>query len=94
MHKDFEVTIDGKTAHFHARAGAAHDIGIYAHGGATPCVVLTESNVLERALHAFVDTDELINLAILQTINHGLIERARETGKPVHEALVFVPNLE
>ena len=86
--------IDGQMVHFQARAGAAHDIGIYACNGTTPCVVLTESNVLERALHAFVDTDELINLAILQTINHGLIERARETGKPVHEALVFVPNLE
>ena len=93
MHKDFEMMINGKLAHFQARAGAAHAIGIYAHGVATPCVVLTESNILERALHAFVDTDELINLAILQTINHELIERARETGEPVHEALVFVPNL-
>ena len=93
MQKDFEVMIDGQTMHFQARAGAAHDIGIYADGVATPCVVLTESNALERALHAFMDTDELINLDILQTINHELIERARETGKPVHDALVFVPNL-
>jgi hypothetical protein len=36
----------------------------------------------------------LINLAILQTINHRLIERARETGDPVHEALAFIPNPE
>lgn len=92
MQKDFEVTIDGQTAHFQARAVAAHHIEIYANGSAAPCVILTESNLLERALHSFVDTGELISLAIVQTINHRLIERARETGKPVHEALAFVPN--
>jgi hypothetical protein len=86
--------IDGQAAHFHARATAAHHIEIYANCSAAPCVILTESNLLERALDAFVDTGELINLAILQTINHRLIERARETGDPVHEALAFIPNPE
>jgi hypothetical protein len=47
---------------------------------------------LERALNALVDKEELLDLAILQTVRHGLIERAKQTGEQVHESLVFVPN--
>jgi hypothetical protein len=92
MQKDFELNIDGQISRFTARTGTAHDVGIYENGAAAPCVVLTESNALERAFGRLVDKDELLDLAISQTIRHGLIERARETGGMVREALTFVPN--
>jgi hypothetical protein len=92
MQKNFELTIDGQVMNFTARPGIAHDVGIFEEGASGPCVVLAESNGLERALNALVDKEELLSIAILQTINHGLIERSRKTGEQVHESLVFVPN--
>ena len=92
MQKDFELIIDGQAAHFTARTGTAHDVGIYEYGASVPCVVLAESNALERRLNALVDKDELLSIAILQTIKRGLIEQARHSGEIVRESLVFVPN--
>jgi hypothetical protein len=92
MQKNFEIDVDGRAVNFTARSGIARDVGIYEDGAAKPCVVLSESNVLERALNALVDKEELLDLAILQTVRHGLIERAKQTGEQVHESLVFVPN--
>jgi hypothetical protein len=92
MRKDFECVVDGRTASFSARTGSAHDVGIYAEGASTPCVVLTESNGLERALDNLMDKDELLSIAIAQATQHGLIGRAMRTGAQVHESLVFVPN--
>lgn len=92
MQKEFEVSIDGQPAHFTARTGTDHDVGIFESGAATPCIVLNEHNGLERTLASLVDKEELLSLAILQTINDGLIERAREAGEQIHETLVFVPN--
>lgn len=93
MQKKFEITVDGRVVNFTARSGMARDVGIYEDGAAEPCVVLSESNALERALNALVDKDELLDFAILQTVRHGLIERAKQTGEQIHESLVFVPNL-
>jgi hypothetical protein len=92
MRKDFEFDIDGKMFRFSARTGTAHDVGIYEEGATVPCVVLTESNGLERALDSLVDKEELLSLAIVQATQHGLIERARQTGAPVQESLMFVRN--
>jgi hypothetical protein len=92
MQKNFDLSIDGRISHFTARLGTADDVGIYELDAAAPCVVLTRSNGLDRALGALVDGEELIDLAISQTANHGLIARAREKGEPVHEALLFVRN--
>jgi hypothetical protein len=92
MQKNFALDIDGQTVHFTARSGIAHDVGIYQDGAAKPCVVLSEGNALERSLNALVDKEELLDLAILQTVRQGLIERAKQTGEQVHESLVFVPN--
>jgi len=92
MRKDFEFNINGNTSRFSARTGTAHDVGIYAEGASVPCVVLTESNGLERALDRVVDKEELLSIAIVQATQQGLIERAMITGEPVHESLVFVRN--
>jgi hypothetical protein len=92
MRKDFEFDINGRTSRFSARTGTAHDVGIYEEGATLPCVVLTESNGLERALDGVVDKEELLALAIAQATQQGLIIRAMETGAPVHESLVFVRN--
>jgi hypothetical protein len=92
MQKNFELNIDGRISQFTARLGTANDVGIYELDASTPCVVLTRSNGLDRALASLVDGGEMIDLAISQTANHGLIARARERGEPVHEALLFVPN--
>ncbi len=92
MQKDFELSIDGQAAHFTARTGVDHDVGIFESGAATPCIVLNEHNGLERTLNGLIDKEELLALAIVQTISHGLIERARASGEQVHETLVFVPN--
>jgi hypothetical protein len=93
MQKEFELHINGQPMRYTARTGMAHDVGIFEPGAATPCVVLTESNALDLALGRLVDKEELLDIAISQAARHGLIQRSRETGKPVHEALVFVPNL-
>ncbi|MET0964089.1 MAG: hypothetical protein ABWY05_14925 [Noviherbaspirillum sp.] len=90
MQKEFEVSIDGMPVSFTARTGVANDVGIYESGASAPCVVLTENNGLERILNAVVDKEELLDIAILQTINQELIQRARQTGEPVHESLIFV----
>lgn len=92
MRKDFELNINGRTSLFSARTGIAHDVGIYEEGASVPCVVLTESNGLERALNSLVDKEELLSIAIVQATQQGLIERAIRTGEPVHESLTFVPN--
>jgi hypothetical protein len=92
MRKDFEFTIDGRTSRFSARTGTAHDVGIYEEGASVPCVVLTESNGLERALDRVVDKEELLSIAMVQATQQGLIERATRTGAPVHESLAFVRN--
>lgn len=92
MRKDFEFNIDGRTFRFSARTGTAHDVGIYEEGASVPCVVLTESNGLDRVLDRLVDKEELLSIAIVQATQQGLIERALQTGAPVHESLVFVPN--
>ena len=92
MRKDFEFNIDGKTCRFSARTGTANDVGIYQEGASAPCVVLTESNGLERALDSLIDKEELLSIAVVQATQHGLIERALQTGAPVHESLVFVRN--
>jgi hypothetical protein len=92
MQKDFELNLNGQTTRFSARTGTAHDVGIFETGATTPCVVLTESNALERMFGRLVDNEELIDIAISQATRQGLIERAREGGNPVHEALAFVPN--
>ena len=92
MQKDFELNIDGQPVNFTARTGVAHDVGIYETGASKPCVILSENNGLERVLNSVVDKEELLSLAILQTIKYELIERARQTGEPVHETLVFVKN--
>ena len=92
MQKDFELNIDGQPVNFTARTGVANDVGIFETGAAEPCVVLTENNGLERMLNAVVDKEELLAIAIVQTIKYQLIERARQTGEPVHESLVFVKN--
>lgn len=92
MQKEFELSIDGQVAHFTARTGVDHDVGIFESGASTPCVVLNENDGLERALGALVDKEELLSLAVVHTISHGLIERARQTGEQIHETLAFVPN--
>jgi len=92
MRKDFEFNINGRTSRFSARTGTAHDVGIYEEGASAPCVVLTESNGLERALDSLVDKEELLSIAIVQATQHGLIERAMQTGTPVQESLAFVRN--
>jgi len=92
MQKDFEANINGQIARFTAQAVPGHHVRIYEAGASLPCVVLSEGGGLDRALGRLVDQDELISLAISQAVNQGLIERARETGEQVHEALVFVPN--
>ncbi len=92
MRKDFEVNIDGEISRFSARTGTAHDVGIYEDGASVPCVVLTESNGLERMLDSLVDKEELLSIAIVQATQQGLIRRAMQTGAPVHESLVFVRN--
>jgi hypothetical protein len=92
MRKDFEFNINGRTFPFSARTGTAHDVGIYEEGASVPCVVLTESNGLERALDSLVDKEELLSIAIIQATRHGLIERAMHTGTAVHESLAFVGN--
>lgn len=92
MRKDFELNIDGRASRFSARTGTARDVGIYEEGASLPCVVLTESNGLERALDSMVDKEELLSLAIVQATQQGLIKRAMQTGVPVRESLVFVRN--
>lgn len=92
MRKDFEFNINGNDCRFSARTGTAHDVGIYEEGASVPCVVLTESNGLERALDRLVDKEELLSIAIVQATQHGLIERAMQTGTPVQESLAFVRN--
>lgn len=92
MRKDFEFNINGRASRFSARTGTAHDVGIYAEGASVPCVVLTESNGLERALDRIVDKEELLSIAIVQATQHGLIERAIQAGTPIHESLAFVRN--
>jgi hypothetical protein len=92
MRKDFEFNINGRTSRFSARTGTAHDVGIYEEGASAPCVVLTESNGLERALDRVVDKEELLSIAMVQATQQGLIERAMRTGAPVHESLAFVRN--
>lgn len=92
MQKNFEMHINGQIAGFTARTGTANDVGIFENGASTPCVVLSESNGLERMLNPMVDKDELLSIAITQAINDGLIERARRTNQTVHESLRFVPN--
>lgn len=92
MRKDFEFSIDGRTFRFSARTGTAHDVGIYEEGATIPCVVLTESNGLERVLDGFVDKEELLSIAIVQATQQGLIRQAMQTGTPVHESLVFIRN--
>jgi len=92
MQKDFELEINGQAARFTARTAAGRHVEIYEAGASAPCVVLAEGGGLDRALDRLVDNEELISLAISQVVGHGLIERARETGRPVHEALAFVPN--
>lgn len=91
MHKNFELDIDGRAMNFIARSGISHDVGIYEDGAAKPCVVLSEDNALERALNALVDKEELLDIAISQTIRHRLIERSRQTGEQVHESIIFLP---
>ncbi len=92
MEKIFGVQIDGRTVNFTARSGIAHDVGIFENGAAKPCVVLSESNALERVLNALVDKEELLDIAILQAVRQGLIERSIRTGTQMHESLAFVPN--
>lgn len=92
MRKDFEFNLNGRPSRFSARTGTAHDVGIYEEGASVPCVVLSESNGLERALDRLVDKEELLSIAIVQATRHGLIERAMQTGTPVHESLAFVGN--
>lgn len=92
MQREFELNIDGQPAHFTARTGVDHDVGIFESGAATPCIVLDEHNGLERTLGSLVDKEELLSIAIQQTVRNGLIERARETGEQIRESLVFVPN--
>lgn len=92
MRKDFEFNMNGTACRFSARTGTSHDVGIYEEGASAPCVVLTESNGLERALDRLVDKEELLAIAINQATQHGLIERAMQTGTPVQESLAFVRN--
>ena len=92
MQKSFEMQINGQMVSFVARTGTAHDVGIFENGAAVPCVVLTSDHGLERAFSGMVDRDELLSIAILQTVNQGLIERSRQTKQTVHESLIFVPN--
>jgi len=92
MSKVFEVILNGVSANYVARANAAGEVSIYKQGAETPCVVLTRSNVLDRALGSMVNSDELIDIAVSQAINNSLIFRAKDEGRVVHEALVFIPN--
>ena len=92
MQRDFEHEIDGQLVTFTARTGTARDVGIFESGASAPCVVLTSDHAFERSLGAIVDKEELLSLAIIQTIKHGLIERARQSRQTVHESLVFVAN--
>jgi len=90
--KEFDVTIDGVTSRFTARTDVNNDVCIYEAGAETPSVVLMRSNMMERALSSLIDQDELIGLAISQATNDGLIVRARQEGRPVREAIAFVPH--
>ena len=92
MQRNFEQEINGQLIQFTARTGTAHDVAIFESGAVSPCVVLTSDHGLERALGALVDKDELLSIAITQTLNHGLIARARQSRQTIHESLVFVPN--
>jgi hypothetical protein len=92
MQTNFELDIDGQAVSFTARSGRAHDVGVYEDGAANPCVVLSQNNALERTLDALVDREELLAIAVSQTIRHRLIERFKQTGEQVHESIAFVPN--
>ena len=92
MNKSFEVNINGVSRYFSAHTNTDDAVSLYEKGSETPCVVLTRTNMLDRALGSLVNKDELIDLAISQATQHSLIHRAIEEGKPVHETLTFVPN--
>ena len=92
MSKVFEVVLNGVSANYVARANAGGEVSIYEQGSDKLCVVLTRSNVLDRALGSMVNNEELIDIAISQAVNNSLIFRAKDEGRVVHEALVFVPN--
>jgi hypothetical protein len=57
MQKEFEVSIDGQPAHFTARTGTDHDVGIFESCAVKPLIVYIVYNGVDLTLWLLVDME-------------------------------------